>query len=59
MAIELHATRESNAILGNYYRVSAWDGASYLGEQIYAGYNKRESLRRAREIVKDRGELFN
>ena len=54
MAIELHATRESNAILGNYYRVSAWDGASYLGEQIYAGYTKRESIRRFREYMKER-----
>lgn len=57
MAIELHATRESNAILGNYYRVTAWDGASYLGEQIYAGYTKRESIRRARERVREQGGL--
>jgi hypothetical protein len=56
--IELTATRDGNAILGNFYRVSAWRGNSYLGEQIFAGYNKRESLRRAREIIRDRGELF-
>jgi hypothetical protein len=56
--VELTATRDGNAILGNFYRVSAWRGNSYLGEQIFAGYNKRESLRRAREIIKDRGELF-
>jgi hypothetical protein len=56
--VELTATRDCNAILGNFYRVSAWRGNSYLGEQIFAGYNKRESLRRAREIIRDRGELF-
>jgi len=56
--VELTATRDGNAILGNFYRVSAWRGNSYLGEQIFAGYSKRESLRRAREIIKDRGELF-
>ncbi len=56
--VELTATRDGNAILGNFYRVSAWRGNSYLGEQIFAGYNKRESLRLAREIIRDRGELF-
>jgi hypothetical protein len=56
--VELTATRDGNAILGNFYRVSAWRGNSYLGEQIFAGYSKRESLRRAREIIRDRGELF-
>jgi hypothetical protein len=56
--VELTATRDGNAILGNFYRVSAWRGNSYLGEKLFAGYNKRESIRRAREIIKDRGELF-
>lgn len=56
--VELTATRDGNAILGNFYRVSAWRGNSYLGEKIYAGYTKRESLRLARETIKDRGELF-
>jgi hypothetical protein len=56
--VELTATRDGNAILGNFYRVSAWQGSRYLGEQIYAGYSKRESIRRARETIKDRGELF-
>jgi hypothetical protein len=57
--VEITATRDGNNILGNFYRVSAWRGGSYLGEKIFAGYTKRESLRRAREIIKDRGELFN
>lgn len=56
--VELTATRDGNAILGNFYRVSGWRGSRYLGERIYAGYTKRESLRLARETIKDRGELF-
>ncbi|CAK0759366.1 hypothetical protein CCP3SC1AL1_2640001 [Gammaproteobacteria bacterium] len=56
--IEITATRDGNAYIGNFYRVSAWRGNSYLGERIYAGYTKRDSLRLAREIIKDKGELF-
>jgi hypothetical protein len=56
--IEITATRDGNAILGNFYRVSAWRGNSYLGERIYAGYSKRDSLRLAREIIRDKGELY-
>ena len=56
--IQITATRDGNAILGNFYRVSAWRGNNYLGEQIYAGYTKRESIRRARETIQDQGELF-
>lgn len=56
--IELTATRDGNAYIGNFYRVSGWKGSRYLGERIYAGYTKAESLRLAREIIKERGELF-
>lgn len=56
--VQLTATRDGNNILGNFYRVSAWRGNSYLGERIYAGYTKRDSLRIAREVIRDRGELF-
>jgi hypothetical protein len=56
--VQLTATRDGNNILGNFYRVSAWRGNSYLGEKIFAGYSKRESIKRARETIKDRGELF-
>lgn len=56
--LEITATRDGNAILGNFYRVSAWRGSHYLGERIYAGYTKRDSLRLAREVIRDRGELF-
>lgn len=56
--VQLTATRDGNNILGNFYRVTAWRGNSYLGERIYAGYNKRDSLRLARETIRDSGELF-
>lgn len=56
--VQLTATRDGNAILGNFYRVTAWRGNSYLGERLFAGYNKRDSLRLAREIIRDQGELF-
>lgn len=55
--IELSVNREGNAVLGNYYRISAYDGDSYIGEEIYAGYSKRESMQRARERVRERGGL--
>lgn len=58
MKLEFNVYREGNAVLGNYYRITAWRGASYLGEQIYAGYTRRESLSLARERVRERGELF-
>lgn len=50
-------TREGNAILGNFYRVVAYRGANRLGERVYAGYNKRESVRLARELIATRGRL--
>ena len=55
--LELQATRDGNSILGSFYRVTAWRGEDYLGEEIYSGYTKRESLQRARERVKERGGL--
>jgi hypothetical protein len=55
--LELQATRGGNSILGSFYRVTAWRGEDYLGEEIYSGYTKRESLQRARERVKERGGL--
>jgi len=55
--IELSVSREGNGVLGNYYRISAYDGDTYLGQEIYAGYSKRESERRARESVRERGGL--
>ena len=55
--IELLVSREGNAVLGNYYQISAYDGDTYLGQEIYAGYTKRESMRLARERVRERGGL--
>lgn len=56
--VQLTATRDGNNILGNFYRVSAWRGNSYLGEKIFAGYTRAESLRLARQVIRERGELF-
>lgn len=55
--VELLVSREGNAVIGNFYRISAYDGDTYLGQEIYAGYTKRESERRARESVRERGGL--
>jgi hypothetical protein len=55
--LEIMVTRDGNAILGNFYRVVAYRGSSRLGEKIYAGYTKRESVRLAREIIRERGRL--
>jgi hypothetical protein len=55
--LELMVTREGNHILGNFYRVIAYRGSSRLGEKIYAGYSKRESVRLARELIRERGRL--
>jgi hypothetical protein len=55
--LELRATRDGNSIIGSFYRVTAWRGEDYLGEGIYSGYTKAESLRLARESVKERGGL--
>ena len=54
---ELLITREGNAVIGNFYRVAAYRGAQDLGRRIYAGYSKRESVRLARELIRERGRL--
>ena len=56
--LKIKARRESNSILGDFYRVKAWRGNTYLGERIYTGHTKRESLRLARDLIDSRGELF-
>jgi hypothetical protein len=55
--VELMVSREGNAILGNFYRVIAYKGAYRLGERVYAGYSRRESVRLARELIRERGRL--
>jgi len=55
--LELSIERDGNAVIGNYYRVSAWRGMQSLGNQIYSGYTRKESLSLARESVRERGGL--
>ena len=55
--LELLITRESNAYLGNFYRIAAYRGSVRLGERLYEGYSKRESVRLARELIRERGRL--
>ena len=57
MKIELTITRESNGVLGNYYRVTAYEGETYLGNEVYAGYTKAEARARAKERVESEGGL--
>ena len=55
--VELLITREGNAIIGNFYRIVAYREHMRLGERISAGYTRRESVRLARELVRERGRL--
>jgi hypothetical protein len=55
--VELLITREGNAVIGNFYRVVAYRESVRLGERVYAGYSKRESVRLARELIRERGRL--
>jgi len=55
--VNLLVSREGNGVLGNYYRISAYDGDTYLGTGIYAGYTKRESERLAKQQIRERGGL--
>ena len=57
MKIELVARKDSNNIIGGFWRVRAYEGERDLGEQIYAGYTKREAIDRARQMVNNRGRL--
>ena len=47
--VQLMVERDGNHILGNFWRVVAYEGESRLGEKIYAGYTKREAVSLARE----------
>jgi hypothetical protein len=55
--VEFLVTRESNAVIGNFYRIVAYREHMRLGERVYAGYSKRESVRLARALIADRGRL--
>ena len=55
--LELMVSREGNAVIGNFYRIVAYKGADRLGERLYEGYSKRESVRLARTLIRERGRL--
>ena len=57
MSLTLLISRDGNNVIGSYYRISAYRGDTWLGEQIYAGYTRRESERRARAMIRERGSL--
>lgn len=57
MRVQFNIYREGNNVIGSFYRVTAWEGERYLGEGIYAGYTRKESLSMARESVRERGGL--
>jgi len=57
MSLELLISRDGNHVIGNYYRISAYRGNTWLGERIYAGYTRRESERMARAMIRERGTL--
>ena len=57
MSLTLLISRDGNHVIGNYYRVSAYRGDTWLGERIYAGYTRRESERMARAMIRERGSL--
>ena len=59
MKIELSIEKVSGGVIGGAYRVSAWRGGDYLGDQTYLYYSKSEALRQARETVKNYGGLGN
>ena len=47
--LELLIEKDSNNILGSFWRVVAYEGDSRLGEQLYAGYTKRDAVRLAKD----------
>lgn len=57
MKIELSIERLTSGELSGAYRISAWRGSDYLGDQTYLFYPKREALRVARETIKNYGGL--
>jgi len=57
MKIELTITRESNGVLGSYYRISAWQGEAYLGREVYAGYTRAQARERALDTLEREGGL--
>jgi hypothetical protein len=57
MKVQLLVERDGNNVVGNFWRVVAYEGESRLGEQIYAGYTKREAISLARQMINNKGRL--
>jgi hypothetical protein len=57
MKIQLVAEKDGNHILGNFWRVRAYEGERDLGEQIFSGYTKREAINLARQLINNKGRL--
>ena len=55
--LELTITRESNGVLGSYYRITAWQGEAYLGNEVYAGYTRAQARGRALDTLNAYGGL--
>ena len=55
--LELTAIKLTEGELSGAYRVTAWRGMEYLGNETFLYYTKREALRVAREIVLSSGGL--
>jgi hypothetical protein len=57
MKVQLLVERDGNNVIGNFWRVVAYEGESRLGEQLYAGYTKREAISLARQTINSKGRL--
>lgn len=53
----LNITEGGNSILGNFWRVTAWVGDNFRGEQLFEGYTKAEALALAGLKVEEKGGL--
>lgn len=57
MKVQLMAEKDGNNILGNFWRVRAYEGERELGERIYAGYTKKQAIDLARQLINNQGRL--
>jgi hypothetical protein len=57
MKVQLLVERDGNNVIGNFWRVVAYEGESRLGERIFAGYTKREAISLARQMINNKGRL--
>jgi len=57
MKVQLLIERDGNNVIGNFWRVVAYEGERRLGDQIYDGYTKREAISLARQMINNKGRL--